>query len=98
MRLSSSSTPTGCRARPRRLRADVDERSSLGHETSRVRRPRPTGDEKRPPSEKLSGVTFTTPMTAGRGQRSSIGRRLDELNPVERNAARIRGMAQNARP
>ena len=35
-------------------------------------------------------MTFTTPITAGRGQRSSIGRRLDELNRVERNAARRR--------
>jgi hypothetical protein len=46
--------------------------ASIARATSAASRAEPN----RPPSEKLSGVTFTTPITAGRGQRSSPVARL----------------------
>ena len=52
-------------ARPRRFAADVDDRRALAPPCRR-RPPRPPRDHSNcPPSEKLSGVTLTMPITCG---------------------------------
>src|SRR5262245_45715092 len=57
-------------------RVDSPPTSTSAAPSATRRRPWATAlptDEKSPPSEKLSGVTLRTPITAGRGQRSSMG-------------------------
>ena len=58
-----------------RLAADVDERRAFG-EHPPAGFAASSGEAYDPPSEKLSGVTLTIPITAGRGQRSSFAGRL----------------------
>ena len=52
--------------RPRRLAADVDERRALVDAACRAAAAAAVGSRFSPPSEKLSGVTLTIPITAGR--------------------------------
>src|SRR5918994_3985752 len=68
-RASSASAETG--AAPGRV--DSPPTSTTAAPSASRRRPCSpalSGSTKSPPSEKLSGVTFTTPMTDGRGHRS----------------------------
>ena len=51
--------------RPRRLAADVHDRRALLEHRERARDGRAPRSKWRPPSEKESGVTLTTPMTTG---------------------------------
>ena len=62
-------------ARPGRLAADVDDVGPSAATGPGRGRWRVAGSNQRPPSEKESGVTFTTPMTcaARRGQRTRPG-------------------------
>ena len=76
MRASSSAAVDALRAGPRRLAADVDDRrAGVEHPPRRVT----AGSTRKctPPSENESGVTLITPITDGRGKRSSIGGRFD---------------------
>ena len=77
------------RAGPGRLTAHVEYRGTGPSQRSSVG-DRRVGSRKLPPSEKESGVTFTTPMTAGRGndrddETGGHGRRL--ANHVEGDRA-----------
>ena len=67
-RRSSSARVDRRRARSRRFAADVDERRALGRHAHAVLAPPPRASRKRPPSEKESGVTLSTPMTTGPAQ------------------------------
>ena len=66
---------TGVGAGTGRLATDVDERRTLGEQPPRRLRPRRPDRRCSPPSEKLSGVTLTTPITAG--SRPTLGERMD---------------------
>ncbi len=69
-RISSSA---GHRGAPGRVDspADVDEVGALGLERAAPAPPRRPGSAKRPPSEKESGVTLTTPMRKGPAPRGA---------------------------
>ena len=60
-------------AGPGRLAADV-EHAAPAAASARPCAIAASGSRKRPPSEKESGVTFTTPMTARRGKIGEGGR------------------------
>jgi hypothetical protein len=63
-------------------RVDSPPTSTIAAPSSSIRRADATASSARkltPPSENESGVTLTTPITDGRGNRSSIGARMATL-------------------
>ena len=61
-------------AGPGRLAADVEHRGARGRPTRSPWAIADAASEKRPPSEKESGVTLTTPMSARRGSSATVRR------------------------
>ena len=96
-RRSSSSTRDRLGSRAGRLTTDVDERRAFVEQPPGRRDRDVAGRGSRPPSEKLSGVTLTTPITEGRGQHSASGGRLTRRWSVPA-VSRQRDDARAARP